>query len=106
MTVVALSAQARADLRDALDYRALYSDEAAIRLADAFDQGMERLAQFPQGGSPREALGPEIRVLPLRSFRLNVFYHVLDGKETIQVLVLRVLREERDVGPDDIEVGW
>lgn len=105
MTVVALSAQARADLRDALEYRALYSDRAATSLADEVERAIARLTRFPQSGRPREDLGEGMRVLVLRSFRLSLFYHVLGGAESVQILLVRVLRHKRDVDADDIEAG-
>ena len=105
MTFAALSASVRADLKDVLEYRELYSDQAALRLADGFDQAIERLIQFPQSGSPREELGPEIRALVLNEFRLTLYDHVHVGEAATQVLVLRLLRQERDVGAEDLEAG-
>ena len=105
MTVAHLSSRARADLRDVLEFRGLHSDRAALRFADGFDQAMERLIQFPEFGRRREDLGEDIRMLVLSEFRLNVYYHVLKGEDVTQVLVVRLLRQERDVTADDIEAG-
>ncbi len=105
MTIVAVSHRARADLRAALDYRAVYSDQAVGRLADAFDDLIGRLTRFPGSGSPRPELLEGLRVALLGPWRLSVYYHVLEQEGVTQVLVVRVLRQERDVGMTDIEAG-
>lgn len=105
MTLVILSPQARADLREIVDYRALFSDQAVDRLTDGFDQAVLHLERFPRSGSPREDLGKGIRAFVLRAFQLNLYYHVAESDEMTRVLIVRVLRHERDIDPDDIEAG-
>ena len=95
MTFVSVSDRAREDLKDVLEYRGMVSARAATRLADGFDEAIERLIQFPESGSPRSDLAPGVRMVILREFRLLLFYHVRHGDETVQLLVLRVLRQER-----------
>ena len=102
MTFVSVSRRAQQDLRDASDYRGLEGRDAVRLLARAFDAVIQRLIEYPESGSPRPELAPDVRVVVLRAFRLLVFYHVRAGQETTQVLVLRVLRQERDVTRDDL----
>lgn len=75
-----------------------YSDQAAVRVADIVASAVRRLELFPESGSPRPSLGEAVRVVPLRRLHAVLYYEVV-GEELV---VLRVLREERDVAGEDL----
>ena len=67
---------------------------AADRLTERFDDAVGHLADFPEAGPERSALGDGIRILPVESF--VTFYRVIPG----WIEVIRILHAARDVTPD------
>ncbi len=102
MTRVSLAPKAREDLRDALEYLSLFTDAAVTSLSDQFDDAITRLIQFSESGSPRPELGRGVRMLVLDSFRLNLYYVARPHGRRTHVTVIRLIRQERDVGASDL----
>ena len=87
------SALAREDLIAAALFVADTSEAAALRLIDAVEDAVSRLAQFPALGVARPVLGRgNLRVWPLD--RWIIIYRVVEGT----VEVARIIRSGRDLG--------
>lgn len=93
---------AEADIHEVFEHHLDHSDQTANAFVDAVIDAVRRLERFPQSGAPRSDLGAEFRMVPIRRFRVNVFYLVTTGEPDDLVTVLRVLRQERDVDRDDL----
>lgn len=79
---------ARADLFDLVLYIAehLHAPESALRIADAIDESVERLATFPYAYPVYRLIRPlatEYRLLPVENF--TVFYTVLEEAKTVEI---------------------
>ncbi len=96
--------RAEQDIALIFEYHLDHSDRTAKRFVDAVVAVVRRLEQFPESGSPRRDLGADIRFVAVTEYRVNLYYHVAEGEETV-VTILRVLRQERDVSEDDVPGG-
>ena len=89
---VRLRARARRDLREILDYSVIqHGEEVADSYLRDIDAALARLGNYPELGTPRADLGPDLRSLPVREHR--IFYIVYPDR----VSVLRVLHKAMDV---------
>ena len=95
MARVVVSAPADSDRRDIVDYLAAHAGYVtAERYNAAFSTVYRRLADFPDIGSPRPALGDFVRVAFVHPF-LVIYEHTDD-----LVTIFRVLHGRRDVTRD------
>lgn len=89
---VRLRARARRDLREILDHSVVqHGEEVADAYLRDIDAALTRLSTYPELGTPRADLGPDLRSLPVREHR--IFYIVYPDR----VSVLRVLHKAMDV---------
>ena len=93
---------AQLDILDLVEYAETYSDRARDRITDTLFDGFERLAAFPGLGRSRSELGAGLRSFPLNSLRVTVYYRATPGTPD-SVLIVRVLRQEREVASIDFE---
>ena len=89
---------ARKDTFDLMLYIAnqLHAPESALRIVDAIDESVERLATFPYAYPVYRLVQPlatEYRLLPVDNY--NVFYTVLEESKTVEIH--RVLYAKMDV---------
>ncbi len=96
MAVVRILPRAELDIEELFAYLADFSDRAADRLVHEIESVANRLAIYPESGSPREEFGTDTRVVPMPGLGVNVFYLVVSNGKSV-VTILRVLRQERDV---------
>ena len=90
--------RAREDILDLAASASAYTDEARDLLTDTLFDGFERLSDFPDLGRDRSELAPGLRSFPINRLKVTVFYFTTaEGRD--RVLIARVLRQERDVGP-------
>lgn len=92
MIQVKLTPQSQIDLENTFEYSFEYSDASALRLAEGFDEVLNRLVEYPESCHPRPELGDSIRVSIMRQFNLNIFYKFKIGSS--ELLVVRILRHE------------
>jgi toxin ParE1/3/4 len=98
MARVAISASADSDRLAILDYLASKAGHAtAERYNAAFGIALRRLADFPDSGSPRPALGVSIRVVVVHPF-VVIYEHVDEV-----VTVFRILHGKRNITRDLLE---
>ncbi|MGH2587886.1 MAG: type II toxin-antitoxin system RelE/ParE family toxin [Dehalococcoidia bacterium] len=97
MSSVSLSAPARRDIDDIIDYIATDSPRAAERVRVQLQATCELLAATPQAGRRRDELGSGIRSFPVGSY--VIFYRPIDGG----VEIIRVLHGRRDINAIDWE---
>ena len=95
MADVVQSARARADLLRIWLYIAEDSEPAADRLLQAIEGKILLLATFPEMGSPRDDIRPDIRCLVHGRYLVFYRYEAVDD----QVRILTVVEGERDL-PD------
>ena len=96
-----LSPVAERDLLDLFERRLDYSDRAANALVDAVLAVVRRLEDHPWSGSPRPELGDGVRAAHVNTYRTTLYYLVTEAPAEPVVTVLRILRQERDVGGAD-----
>lgn len=93
-----LNVQRRA-LRDMVDARAFYLQEAPHMVADLarrLDDALLHIQQYPATGSPRYSL--KLGVAGLRSWPVNQFPYVIFYRtENARINVLRVLHQNSDI---------
>jgi toxin ParE1/3/4 len=95
MTRVIVSALADSDRSNIIEYLAANAGHAtAGRYNAAFKATFERLADFPDSGSPRQALGPSTRIALVHPF-VVIYDHVDDT-----VTILRILHGKRNITRD------
>ena len=83
--------QAKLDLIDVLTHIAADSLDAAYRIGFEIEKTCARLARQPGLGMRRKAIGPGVRVFPVRNYL--IFYRECEGS----VHVRRVLHGARDI---------
>ena len=93
MKRILYSAQARQDLRDILDVIAKDKPQAAVKFVGSLEKHAEILTRFPEIGTARPDLLPDLRVLSYRGYA--IYYRVHDD-----VTVERVLGPGWNVSPD------
>lgn len=89
---------ARKDIFDLMLYIAdqLHAPDSALRIVDAIDNAVERLATFPYAYPVYRLIRPlatEYRLLPVENY--NVFYTVLEDHKIVEIH--RVLYAKMDV---------
>lgn len=89
---------ARKDVFDLMLYIAdqLHAPDSALRIVDAIDESVERLATFPYAYPTYRTIKPlatEYRMLPVENY--NVFYTVLEDEKAVEIH--RVLYAKMDV---------
>jgi len=94
MKFLLYSAKAREDMRSILLRIAGDKPKIAIQFVDHLEEHARILERFPEAGSARPDLYPDIRVLSYRGYA--VYYRVHDDC----VMVERVLAPGIDVQPD------
>ena len=94
----------RVDILALAEYASEYSDRARDLLTDTLFDCFERLFDFPELGRDRNELAPGLRSFPVNRLKVTVFYFATaEGRD--RVLIARVLRQERDVGPSTFSLG-
>ena len=93
MADIVQSAQARADLLRIWLYVAEDSEPAADRLLEVIEEKIMRLAIFPEMGSPRDDIRPDLRSLTHGRYLVFYRYEPIDD----QVRILTVVEGERDL---------
>ena len=92
MARVLVSVPAKQDVRDILTH---LNDRAGYRVANRYAADFKRayriLAEFPESGSRRPALGPDARVKLVHPY-LVIYDYLLDD-----VTVLRILHAHREI---------
>lgn len=90
------------DIFDLIEYASEYSDMARDTLTDALIPCFERLSEFPNLGRSRADIDPRARSFPINRLKVTVYYFApADSGE--ELLIARVLRQERRVGEGDFE---
>ena len=90
---------AQNDVLDLLAYVGDYSDSASDRFIDALFDRFEHPAEFPHLGRDRGEFADGLRSFPVKPLRVTIYYYVAqEGPD--RVLIARVLRQERNVGPE------
>ena len=89
---------ARQDMFDLMLYiaDALHAPDSALRIVDAMDTSIERLATFPYAFPVYRLIRPlatEYRMLPVENY--NVFYTVLEKEKRVEIH--RILYAKMDV---------
>ncbi len=90
---------AQLDILDLAEYAGEYSDRARDVLTDTLFDQFERLAEFPHLGRDRSEFAAGLRSLPVNRLRVTIYYFATP-EDPDRVLIARVLRQERDVGPE------
>ena len=93
MADIVQSARARADLLRIWLYVAEDSESAADRLLEVIEEKIMRLAVFPEMGSPRDDIRPDIRSLVHGRYLVFYRYDPIDDR----VRVLTIVEGERDL---------
>ena len=81
------------DLADAYAWIAPDNEAAAERLLDLVETTIDRVSRFPHIGAPREALGPGLRSIRVRPFRVLLFYRA--GEDAITLI--RLMHGAQDI---------
>jgi toxin ParE1/3/4 len=88
------SEEADADLDTIYEWMASEADpETALRYMLRIEAAAEKLADFPNRGSPRDEIRPRLRSVPFAR-SVTIFYTV--GED--QVLIVHVIHARRDTG--------
>jgi plasmid stabilization system protein ParE len=90
--------RAQLDIVELAEYASDYSDAARDRITDRLFDCFEFLSEFPRAGRERLELATNLRSYPVPQLRVVVYY-ALQANDA--VLVVRVLRHERDVTARD-----
>jgi toxin ParE1/3/4 len=94
MTEVIVAPQARADLLRIVDHlEAVASPATARRWNDKRWAAIDRIAEFPGGGSPRRKLGRDIRIEIVKPY-IVIYEHV---RGSVVANVLRVVHGRRRI---------
>jgi plasmid stabilization system protein ParE len=89
-----VSNAARLDARNILDYLQEHAGDAiALRYAVDFDAAIDRVADLPHTGSPRQQYGPDIRIVIVDPYL--IFYSSTPSGD--EVRVLRILHGSRNI---------
>ncbi|MEO0558346.1 MAG: type II toxin-antitoxin system RelE/ParE family toxin [Bacteroidota bacterium] len=94
---------AEQDIVRLFEYHLDHSDHTAHRFADAVIEAVRQLETFPESGPAQPNLGEGIRVVHLNRYRANLYYIVAGEDDDPLVTILRVFRQERDIGEQDFE---
>lgn len=85
---------------DLCDYALGHSEAARERFVDDLYDRFDQIAEFPGMGRSREELAQRMRSFAVNRHRVLIYYLYPEHEDGI-LYIARVLRQERDVGPDD-----
>jgi toxin ParE1/3/4 len=91
MLPVERTSEARADIKEALEYLEARSPAAAETLSDAIQQRCDQLGLLPGLGRSRDELQPGLRSIVVQKY--TIFYRVTE----VAVQIVRVLHGARDI---------
>jgi len=82
MKALVLSEKAYDDLRGILRYIARDKPQAAVQFVDKIEQQCQFLARFPESGSKRFDLAPDLRVFSFRGY--GIYFRNLPDRVRIE----------------------
>lgn len=96
MARILVAETADADTADIISYLNLKAGhEIAAKYVAAFEEVYERLAVYPQSGSSRKILGPQVRINIVSPF--VIIYEYSEANDL--VTILRILHGHRKISP-------
>ncbi len=102
MAHVSLTGTADSDTAEIISYLdAQAGRDVAARYIGAFEDVYDRLAAYPQSGSPRSTLGSEIRISVVAPF--VIIYEYIEADDL--VIILRVLHGHRKLSVRSLSRG-